>query len=229
MEDSMSADRIRFNSSIMNKIFMAITGTMLCGFLLTHMAGNVMLFIGPEVFNLYGHKLTSNPLIYLAEAALASIFLVHIFFAIKVIIQNMQARPIGYYAKSTTGRGATFASSTMPWTGILFILLFLVIHLINLKFGAHYSFSYEGGEIRDLHKLTLEFFSKPISVILYCIAMIGLGFHVSHGLWSLFQTFGFDHPKYTPVIKIVAKLYAILIVVGYCSFPIWAYLQNGGQ
>jgi succinate dehydrogenase / fumarate reductase cytochrome b subunit len=210
----------------MNKVFMAITGAMLCGFLLTHMAGNVMLYIGPDIFNMYAHKLTSNPLIYIAEAVLAAIFIAHAFFAIRVTIQNMQARPVNYYVKNTTGNGATFASSTMPWTGILFVGLFLIIHLINLKFGPHYTTSANEEEVRDLYKLVMEFFSKPVSVALYCLAMVGLALHVSHGFWSMFQTFGIDHPRYTPVIKIVAKLYAILIVVGYCSFPIWAYLQG---
>lgn len=126
-----------FGSSIVKKQIMGVTGLMLCGFLLTHMAGNFLIFVGPDAFNLYAHKLTSNPLIYVAEAILAGIFLTHIGLAIKLTIENKQARPDSYFVKVKTGRGATFASSTMPLTGLL-ILVFLVWHIVNLKFGPWY-------------------------------------------------------------------------------------------
>ena len=87
----------------------------------THLAGNLLIFVGPEAFNYYAHKLTSNPLIYVAEAILAAIFLGHMGMAIKVTMENKAARPEGYYMKTKTGRGSTFASSTMPYTGLILL------------------------------------------------------------------------------------------------------------
>jgi succinate dehydrogenase / fumarate reductase cytochrome b subunit len=214
-----------FTSSIVKKQVMGITGFMLCGFLLTHMAGNTLMFISAKAFNIYAHALISNPFIYVAEAILGLIFLTHIGLAINLTIGNVMARPEGYYMKTKTGRGATFASSTMPYTGTL-ILIFLVIHLLNFKYGPVYYATYDGVEVRDLHRLMIEFFRSPLNIGFYIVAMGAVALHVSHGFWSAFQSMGWSHPKYDGKIKFLAKAYAAFVFVGYCTFPIWAYLQG---
>jgi len=216
----------RLNSSIVKKTAMAITGLLLSGFILTHLAGNTLIIISPKAFNIYGHTLISNPLIYVAEAILAALFLGHMFMAAKLTIENKKARPQKYYMKKNTGRGSTFASSTMPYTGFI-ILVFLVFHIWGLKFGAVYSISYDGVEMRDLYRLLLEYFANPITVIGYVIAMMALGIHVSHGVWSAFQSVGFNHPKYTPLIKLKSNAFAVLVGLGFSSLPIYCYLQGG--
>jgi len=205
---------------------MGVTGLLLCGFLLTHMLGNVTLFIGPDAFNKYSHTLISNPLIYLAEAVLAGIFLSHILMAVKLIIENKKARPEGYYMRTTSGRGATFASSTMPYTGMI-ALVFLVFHIIGLKYGTHYTTIVGGVEMRDIYKTTVEYFANPLHVAGYIVAMIALGIHTSHGFWSAFQSLGFNHPKYMPKIICVSKIFGFVVAVGFSSFPIFCYLQGG--
>ncbi|MFZ8934819.1 MAG: succinate dehydrogenase, partial [Bacteriovoracaceae bacterium] len=112
-------------SSITKKQLMAITGLSLCLFLLGHLIGNCLIYVGPEAFNTYGHTLITNPLIYVAEAGLAAMFLIHIVLAIKLTMENKAARPVNYYMKKSSGRGETFASNTMPYTGLI-ILIFLV-------------------------------------------------------------------------------------------------------
>ena len=102
------------SSSIMKKQLMGVTGLLLCGFLVSHLAGNMLIIVGPKAFNIYAHTLTSNPLIYVAEVILLSIFALHVGLAFKLTIENKLARPVGYYMKQPTGRGATFASTTMP-------------------------------------------------------------------------------------------------------------------
>ena len=102
----------RFSSSIVKKTVMAITGLLLCGFILTHLAGNLLIIISPKAFNIYGHTLISNPLIYVAEAILAALFLGHIFMAIKLTIENKKARPQKYFMKKKTGRGSTFRTAS---------------------------------------------------------------------------------------------------------------------
>jgi succinate dehydrogenase / fumarate reductase cytochrome b subunit len=213
-------------SSIFKKQVMGITGLMLCGFLIVHLLGNLLIFVGAEAFNTYAHMLITNPLLIPAEIVLALIFLSHIFMAIKLTIENKKARPVPYYSRQVSGRGSTFASSTMPATGMI-TLVFLILHIWHIKFGPVYTVTYSGVEMRDLYLLLIEYFSNPIYVIWYVVAVIALGLHVSHGFWSAFQSIGFHHKTYTPKLQIIAKAYAILITVGFASLPIYCYLQGG--
>lgn len=212
-------------SSVVKKQLMGITGLLLCGFLLTHLAGNFLIFVSPEAFNLYAHKLTSTPLIYIAEAGLLAIFLTHIGLALRLTIENKMARPVGYYMKQPTGRGSTFASSTMPVTGIG-IGVFVVLHIIHFKFGAYYDIVHGGVEMRDLYRLVIEEFQNKAFTFGYIVAMAFVGVHVSHGFWSAFQSIGFNHPKYNPVIKGVSVFYALAVFGGFASLPIYCFLQG---
>ena len=217
----------RFFNSVVKKQVMGITGLLLCGFVLAHLLGNLTLFIGPDAFNKYGHALTSNPLIYAAEAGLLAIFLVHIILAIKLVIENKAARPVPYaYARKNSGRGATLASSTMPFTGLL-TLIFLVLHIRGLKFGPYYETEIAGVVVRDLYKTTVEYFQDPLHVLFYIVAVTSLGFHVSHGFWSAFQSLGLNHPKYMPKLKCAAWAFGILTAVGFSALAVFCYFQGG--
>jgi succinate dehydrogenase / fumarate reductase cytochrome b subunit len=221
----MSALRFYLSSSVMKKQVMGVTGLLLCGFLLTHLAGNCLIYVGSDAFNLYAHTLITNPLIYVAEAILAAIFLSHIGLAVKLTIENKAARPVNYYIKQKTGRGATFASSTMPYTGMI-ILIFLIKHLIDFKFGPVYMTTVDGVEMRDIYKTVVMHFQSPINVVWYIFAMLALGVHVSHGFWSAFQSIGFSHPKYNCLIKCASKGFAVLVTLGYAALPIFCHLQG---
>lgn len=216
----------RCSTSVVKKVAMGITGLLLCGFLVSHLLGNFLIFVGADAFNLYAHTLTSNPLIYGAEAVLLLIFLVHLFMAIRLVIENKLARPTPYYVKKPTGRGATFASSTMPITGVI-ILVFLVLHLIQFKYGTYYESNVAGTVMRDLYKTVIEFFKQPLNVVWYVVAMAALSVHVSHGFWSAFQSIGFSHPKYTPCVNRFAKVFAVVVFLGYSALPIFCFLQGG--
>lgn len=221
----MSAFRFYLSSSIMKKQVMGVTGLLLCGFLLSHLAGNCLIYVGSDAFNVYAYTLISNPLIYVAEAILAVIFLTHLGLALKLTIENKAARPQRYYIKQNTGRGATFASSTMPYTGMI-ILVFLVLHLLHFKFGPVYMTTVDGVEMRDLYKTVVEYFQSPLNVAWYIFVMIALAIHVSHGFWSAFQSIGFSHPKYNCAIKFISKAFAVLVFVGYSALPIYCHLQG---
>ncbi len=216
------------NSSIGKKQFLGVTGLMLCGFLVTHLLGNFLILKGAEAFNTYAHTLITNPLIIPMEIGLLLVFLSHIVLAMKLTIENKMARPQNYYLKSRTGRGATLASSTMPITGMI-VLVFLIFHMLHFRFGPHYTVMHHGVEMRDLYRLLLEVFQNPLIVFFYIFATMSLGLHVSHGFWSAFQSIGFNHPEYTPMLKKLALVYAIVIVIGYSILPIYAYLQGGPQ
>ena len=214
-------------SSVIKKQILGVTGLLLCGFLLSHMIGNFLILVGDgEAFNLYAHALVSNPLIYIAEAGLAAIFLTHIGLAIKLTIENKQARPQAYHMKQPKEGGSTFASSTMPYTGLI-ILVFLVLHILHFKFGTHYTITYDGLEVRDMHRTVLEYLASPIATAWYIFAMISLGIHVSHGFWSAFQSIGINHPKYNCTLKFISKAYGLLITVGFSAIAIFCYMQGG--
>lgn len=217
-----------FSSSVGKKSVMALTGLSLVGFLVVHLVGNINMLIGADAFNHYSHFLMSFEGIYVLELALAALFVFHALFGLTLAFQNSQARPDSYSVQTKSGRGTTFASSTMPYTGSI-VLIFLIVHLFNFKYGAHYTASIDGEQVRDLYKLVLEYFSKPLNVAWYIIAMIALAIHTSHGFWSAFQTLGFNHPKYNGFLRKSSLAYAVLVGAGFSFFAIWAYLQHGGN
>ena len=214
-----------FTSSIGKKQIMALTGFGLVGFTATHLLGNLLILVGPDAFNLYAYKLTSNPLIYVAEAGLAGMFFLHIALAVLLKLQNMSARPHGYYLKAKTGRGETFASSTMPYTGII-LLIFIIIHLLNFKFGSNYATTLDGVQVRDLYRTVVEYFANPLYVAWYVFAMVALGIHTSHGFQSMFQSWGFNHSKYTPLIQTVSLIYGVSVAEGFSTLAIFCHIQN---
>ena len=216
-----------FRSSIGRKHLIAITGLALCGFLVGHLAGNFLLMVGPDAFNLYAHKLVSLGVgLYVIEALLALAFLVHLGLAVKLTLENKKARGSqAYHMKVRTGRGTTIMSQTMPYTGLV-LLIFIILHLINLKFGTHYDATADGVAVRDLYRLTMEFFSSTGNVVWYCFAMICAGMHTAHGVGSAFQSLGLNHPRYYRTIVKISYLYAIVIGGGFAFISIWAHLKG---
>lgn len=221
----MTSSSSFFTASIGKKQIMALTGAGLIGFTLTHLLGNFLMLVGPDAFNTYAHTLTSNPLIYVAEAGLVTMFFLHLALAVILAIQNRQARPESYAVKVKTGRGETFASSTMPYTGFI-MLIFIVLHLINFKYGSEYSTLVDGVQMRDIYRTVIEYFANPLYVGWYVFAMIALGIHTSHGFWSMFQSWGIQHPKYTKCIKSAAVGYGVFVAVGFSALAIYSYFQN---
>lgn len=214
-----------FRSSIGRKHLVGITGLLLCGFLVSHLLGNLLLLVGPDAFNLYAHKLVSlGGLLYVLEAGLALVFLVHMYLAVRLNLENLRSR--GKYAvKKRTGRGTTLMSATMPYTGMI-LLVFLILHLMNLKFGSVYTTVVDGTEMRDIYKTTMEYFASPVSVGWYVFAMFCAAFHTAHGFSSAFQSLGWNHPKYYGKVKIIGYLYAILVGGGFAFVSVWAYMKG---
>src|SRR5208282_6348512 len=122
------------HSSIGKKVQMALTGLLLCGFLVTHLLGNLFLYKGQDAYNHYANALAENPLIPLAELGLVVLFVVHIVMAIWTRIENRQARPTAYVLYSSSG-GRTWGSATMIFSGFL-LLVFLIVHLKTFRFQA---------------------------------------------------------------------------------------------
>lgn len=213
-------------SSIGRKHLVAITGLLLCGFLVGHLSGNFLLLVGPDAFNLYAHKLVSlGALLYVIEGGLALVFLSHLYLAIRLNLENKKARGSKYMMKVRTGRGTTFMSATMPYTGLV-LLAFLILHLKSLKFGTYYTTNVGGVEMRDLYKTTLEYFANPINVGWYVFSMVCAALHTAHGFSSAFQSLGLNHPKYYPKIKLLGYFYAVAVGGGFAFLSVWAYLKG---
>jgi len=215
----------RFSASIVKKQVVAFTGLFFCLFLVGHLVGNLLILVSPEAFNKYAHALVSNPAIYAIEAVMTILFLTHVVLALKLTRENRKARGESYHLKRNTGRGATFMSDTMPYTGIL-IFVFLVLHILKLKYGTYYEVTYDGLVIRDLFKTMVEYFRNPLNVAFYIAAMLVVGIHVSHGLWSAFQTFGFNHPRYNGFLRKFSIIFAMVVAAGFMVLPIFCYLQG---
>lgn len=214
-----------FRSSIGRKQLVAITGLLLCGFLVSHLSGNLLLLVSSDAFNLYAHKLASlGSLLYVIEGGLTVIFALHLGLAVKLNLENMKSR--GKYAmKSKTGRGTTFMSQTMPYTGLV-LLVFIILHLKNLKFGTYYETTIDGVVMRDLTKTTIEYFSSIGAVIWYVVAMACAALHTAHGFASAFQSMGWNHGKYFKNVKRLGYLYAIVIAGGFALLSIWCHMKG---
>lgn len=214
------------SSAIGRKQLMALTGLAWSLFVLTHMAGNLLILINAEAYNKYGHAIVTNPLIYVAEAGLVLMILVHIFTGVKLTLENRAARPQKYALPTNGKKAARFQSKFMIFHGSL-LLVFLIWHLITFKYGPHYSVTYNGVEVRDLHRLVLEVFQNPIYVVGYIVCLIGVGFHLSHGFYSSFATLGLFHPRFSPILNKFGYLYSFVVAAGFISQPLYVFLIAG--
>ena len=219
--------RTRFLGSLLTtKLIVGVTGILLFLYLILHIAGNALVFFGPETFNTYAHMLISNPLVVPVEVGLLVVFLIHLFKAITTTFQNRQARPTPYVKKDWAGGTSqkSVASATMILTGIA-LLIFIPIHVKMFKYGPEYEYGTTG--IRDLYRLEVENFTSPLAAGLYVVVMVLVGFHLWHGVASSFQSLGLSGPRFTPMIRKIGRLSAVVIAAGFIAITIWVYLQGG--
>jgi succinate dehydrogenase / fumarate reductase cytochrome b subunit len=204
------------------KILIGVTGLALVLYLIVHIAGNLMVFGGPALFNKYAYTLEGNPLIPVIEIGLLLIFLVHVYKTVTMFLSNQQARPTRYAMKKRANYTSrkSFASSTMIFTG-LWLLIFIIIHVKAFRYGTEYPWA-EGG--RDLYRLEIENFANPLIVVFYVLSMLVVGSHLWHGASSAFQSLGLDNPRWTPRIRATGKVLAVVITGGFITIAIWAYL-----
>lgn len=216
------------NSSLGKKFIMALTGSFLIIFLIIHLIGNITLYFGPDAFNGYVKTLdVIKPLIRVIELVLLSAFIFHIFNGVRLWWENKKARPVNYKINGSP-ENTTLFSRTMFISGSI-IFIFLVLHLGTFfwRFNVH-----DPQQLADSHQyyeIVVGFFQIWWYVLLYIIAMILLGFHLNHGFQSAFQTFGWNHKKYTPLIKKIGTAYAIIMAVGFASMPIYFFFFYGGN
>ncbi|TAK17450.1 MAG: succinate dehydrogenase cytochrome b subunit [Acidobacteria bacterium] len=209
-------------SSVGNKLLLGLTGLALFGFLLFHLFGNLLGFLGPEIYNEHAHALISNPLIIPAEFGILAIFLTHIYKAVVNYWKNRAARPVAYGVKKWAGGPSrkSVGSTTMIWTG-LSVLIFVAIHLKLFKYGPVY---FEAGTgVRDLYRLLIDDFRRPGIVAGYVLAMFLLGLHLRHGISSSIQSLGLMPESWTARILRAGIVLAILIAGLFAVIPVAVY------
>jgi len=212
-------------SSIGKKLVMAITGLALCGFLVAHLAGNLLLYAGDggKSYDHYAETLHAQKILLpVAEVGLLVLFLLHLSMAFRTHLENKAARPVAYevrQSKLPPGPLLKPASAVMFGTGII-ILLFLLLHLSDFRLGLRNSALVVGKTQFERAVILLR---DPLTTIVYIVGSLTLGYHVLHGLQSAFQTLGLNHPKYTPLVKWISRAFALVVALGFASFPLWAW------
>ena len=213
-------------STVGKKYLMGLSGLVWLGFIFGHMAGNMTILVSPELYNIYGHSIVSNKiLLYGTEAVILLALLTHVVCAVLLTIENKRARSTGYAVSPNGSKGPSFASSWMAVHGSI-ILVFIISHLITFKYGAYYETTIDNVVMRDLARLIYEVFSSPGAVAWYLVALVLLGFHVTHGVRSMFQSLGLLHPAYQPVIKTAGVIYAAVVTLGFISQPLYVFLTR---
>ena len=217
-----------FTSSIGRKFLTALTGLFLIFFLIGHVTGNLLLFKddGGQAFNEYTEFMTGNLGILIVRYLLYAAILAHVIITLMLAYHNRKARPVGY-KKAVPSPHVSWSSRNMGILGTL-VLIFIVIHMANfwytLKWGVVPMISYqEGGEIKNLYHLVRHVFSELWYVILYVVMMVFLALHLIHGFKSAFQTLGWRHKKYWPIISSVGFWFSIIVPLIFASMPLYIY------
>ena len=208
-------------SSVGSKYVMALTGLGLMIFVIAHMCGNLLIYLGKDALNAYAHGLMEHPaLLWSARVGLLTIFLIHIFFALRTWQENESARPIRYVRKEYME--ANWASRHMMLTGVV-ILLFVVYHLAHFTFGyvdaSNFKYSLEPKE-GDVAGMVIAGFQQPLISVTYILAQIFLGLHLWHGGSSWLQHLGLNGRGYDVVVNNLGAVVAAIIVIGNCSIPL---------
>jgi len=211
-----------YRSAVGKKWVMALSGIVLMGFVVTHLIGNLKLYLGRGELNLYGEALRDMPghllprtvLLWTLRIGLIAAFVLHLHSAYSLTILNRKARPQRYQSKRDYV-AANFASRTMRWTGII-VALFIIFHLLDLTWGPANPHFVRGDPYDNLF---YSFERVPVAIA-YIVAMLALGIHIFHGAWSMFQSLGLNNPRWNIWRRYFAIAFALVITIGNVSMPL---------
>jgi succinate dehydrogenase / fumarate reductase, cytochrome b subunit len=214
-------------SSIGKKVMMSLAGLFLITFLLVHLGINLsLIFSGSrEAFNKAAHFMGTNVVVKIMEVVLFGGFLLHMVFGVWMQLHNWFARPRRY--KIENYAQTSFFSKFMIHTAAI-MTVFLVIHLFDFYlrakvFGDAPVVIYDGKEYHDLGILVIEKFKIGGYVVFYIACFLFMGFHLTHGFQSAFQSLGLNHRVFTPVIRFLGIAYAVLVTAGFALIPVYIY------
>ena len=212
----MSAALRFFETTIGKKVVMSLTGIVLWGFVVAHLVGNLQVYLGSHVMDEYAVFLRGflhGTGLWLARGALIAAAILHIWAAVALTVQNRRARPVGY--RKLQSRDSTISSRTMRWSGVV-IIVFVIYHILHFTTGQVHPDFHHGEVYRNFIS---GFRVIPVSIF-YIFAMVCLGLHLYHGVWSMLQTLGLSHPRYNGLRHGFAALITAIVVIGNISFPL---------
>jgi succinate dehydrogenase / fumarate reductase cytochrome b subunit len=224
-------------SSVGRKILNALTGLFWVGFVIGHLSGNLLLFVGPEAFNQYAYFLTNflhGAGVLIAEFAMIVFLLLHAYTGFTVWQHKWGARKQPYEMKANAGGASRkgLASQSMLWTGLL-LLIFICFHVMQFKFGVmdprspnDLFVNVDVVKIRNLYGLVIDSFAQPIWAFGYIFIMLLLGTHLWHGTWSAFQSLGLANDRYLPILRVLGNILALLLALGFIILPAAIYAGN---
>jgi succinate dehydrogenase / fumarate reductase, cytochrome b subunit len=214
---------LRFwRSAVGKKWVMAVTGIMLLGFVLAHMVGNLKIYLGASHMNEYAEWLRTlgepalprTVLLWGMRIGLTLAFVLHIVSAAQLTRMNRRARPVQYQSKRDYV-AANFASRTMRWTGVI-VGLFVIFHLLDLTWGGTGETFVRGNAYENV----IHSFQRVPVAIVYIVANIALAIHIFHGAWSMFQSLGWNNPRWNDARRKFALAFALVIGIANVSFPL---------
>jgi succinate dehydrogenase / fumarate reductase cytochrome b subunit len=203
-----------FSSTLGKKWLMAVTGIILFGFVVGHMLGNLQIYLGQERLDHYAELLQANQaFLWAFRSVLLFCVSVHIWAAVVIWLRNRSARPVKY--KMFQPPGLDYAARTMVWSGPI-VALFIIYHILDFTVGTANPDFIKG----EVYHNVIASFSNPVIALVYIAACLLLAFHLYHGLWSLFQTFGWDHSRFGWIRRALAIFFSVLVGAGTISIPL---------
>jgi succinate dehydrogenase / fumarate reductase cytochrome b subunit len=214
------------------KFVMGLTGLLLCGFLATHLAGNLLLYVGADAYNKYAHTLHSQgALLLVAEVILYFLFIAHIYLAFHTSAVNRAARGQGYAVKKSKLDAAPHTTSwpmhPEAWMFIsgAIILFFLIVHVGQFA----WELWLPGPKGEEPFTKAIRILNDNVTAAIYLVGVLILGIHLWHGFASAFQSLGITHPRYAPLIKWAGVVFAVVIGLGFASFVFFARMVASGH
>lgn len=219
------------NSSLGKKLVMSISGCALVLFILFHMSMNLVALFSAEAYNMICAFLGANWYALVATVGLAALVVVHIAYALILTMENYRARGKQRYAVTVNEPGVQWASKNMLVLGFV-VLGGLLIHLV------HFWSKMQLVELMGLHENSLGLsptdgaaliqytFSQWYNVVIYLVWFVALWFHLTHGVWSMFQTAGFANDTWYPRLKCISNVVATLIFLGFAAVVVWFYVKS---
>jgi succinate dehydrogenase / fumarate reductase cytochrome b subunit len=227
---------VLISSSVGKKFLVAVTGIISFGYVIGHMLGNLQLFAGQNQINMYAEALHSlGPLLWVIRAVLLAAFIVHIWLGLQLKLENMAARPVSYTKQ--TPQKSKFSGRTMWLTGLMVLAFFIyhILHFTARTTDARFTALALDAEGRyDVYSMVILGFQQPWLSAFYIVAVGLLCYHLSHGLYSMFQSLGLNNSDNNPKLERCAAVLSILIFLGYASIPVavlagWVSLPGGGH
>jgi succinate dehydrogenase / fumarate reductase, cytochrome b subunit len=222
---SPARPRRMYGSSVGKKAVMAVTGAILVLYLVAHMIGNLKIFLGREDFDHYANWLRTigepalphRVFLTLVEVVLTVAVVLHLWAAVSLARRARKARPVRYAARPAA-REHRYATHVMRYGGVV-ILLFVIWHVLDLTLGA---VNPEGAGAEPYAKVVADFApARWYITLFYLVAVVMVGLHLRHGIWSAVQTLGWGRQRRYPAIRLVADTVAALIVLGFVSVPVF--------